>query len=596
MKPSRSRCSDAWRSKILRSHLLADMLQQQRFEREAQAAARLHHKHIVPVFGVGKHQNQLYYAMQYIPGKGLDRVLVELRKMRRDSELPFIRLSQIVQMDHGQAMLMIGDADSAESTQPQHAELLRSINAPQASVIEPEAQDWQDASADTAPGRDVPRDYWHGVARIGLQVAGALDYAHSHNILHRDIKPSNLLLDPWGSVWITDFGLAKSEEDDQGLTRTGDIVGTLRYLAPEAFNGNNDKRSDIYALGLTIYEMLALKPAFDESDRQRMIAQITRGVPLLTRVNPEAPADLVAIVHKATDLDPARRYATAGELAADLQRYLHDEPVKARRVTTIEQTWRWARQNRALALSLAALMILMAGAVLGSIAAVASYRRQNASALASQADAEQRAREARVNLYYSQMQLARQAAETHRGVGRLHEILAYWHPLPGQVDLRGWEWYFLNSLTHRELATWRTLDNVQTLAWSPKGDRLATGHRAAGDLNAVGGHVRIWDQRGRVRLELGSHRGDVLSVAWSPDGGRLASAGEDRVVRIWNPLTGELIRELQHDEAIHSVAWSSDEQKLAAGDANGFVSCWTLPSAPAIRRLAPWSVVTTEPC
>ena len=217
-------------------------------------------------------------------------------------------------------------------------------------------------------------------------------------------------------MWITDFGLAKTD-DEQGLTRTGDVVGTLRYLAPEAFNGATDKRSDIYALGLTIFEILALRPAFDESDRQHLIAQITRGVPLLSRVNPQVPTDLVAVVHKATDLEPHRRYASAGELAADLQRFLNDEPVKARRVTSAEQFWRWAQHNRSLAVSLAALGILLLSTGGGVGVAVALYMQNKASLRPAQATAEQQANESRVNLYYSHMQFARQAAETHRGVG-----------------------------------------------------------------------------------------------------------------------------------------------------------------------------------
>src|SRR5207244_9193078 len=127
--------------------------------------------------------------------------------------------------------------------------------------------------------------YWQSVAKIGVQVADALEYAHKQGVQHRDIKPSNLLLDTQGTVWVTDFGLAKAD-DQQNLTNTGDILGTIRYMPPEAFEGKTDARSDIYSLGLTLYEMLAFRPAFDEKDRHRLIKQVMSVEPLpLGRLN-----------------------------------------------------------------------------------------------------------------------------------------------------------------------------------------------------------------------------------------------------------------------------------------------------------------------
>jgi tetratricopeptide (TPR) repeat protein len=187
------------------------------------------------------------------------------------------------------------------------------------------------------------------VARIGVQVADALQHAHAQGVLHRDIKPSNLLLDTAGVVWVTDFGLAKAD-DQQDLTHTGDVLGTLRYMPPEAFDGRTDSRGDVYSLGLTLYEMLGMRPAFDEKERNRLIKQVTTGEPArLDEINPELPRDLVTIVHKAIERDPAQRYATAGELMADLQRFLDDEPILARRQTKWERYRRWARRNPAIA-------------------------------------------------------------------------------------------------------------------------------------------------------------------------------------------------------------------------------------------------------
>src|SRR5262249_4175954 len=151
-------------------------------------------------------------------------------------------------------------------------------------------------------------------------------------VLHRDVKPSNLLLDVWGAVWLTDFGLAKASGTPD-LTRPGDLLGTLRYLAPERFEGRADVRSDVYALGLTLYEMLALRPAFAAHDQAELVRHITTAAaPRLDRLDPTLPRDLVTIAHKAMARDPADRYQTAGALSEDLRRFLDDRSILARRV------------------------------------------------------------------------------------------------------------------------------------------------------------------------------------------------------------------------------------------------------------------------
>ena len=218
--------------------------------------------------------------------------------------------------------------------------------------------------------------YWESVARIGVQVAGALAYAHKQGVLHRDIKPANLLLDLDGIVWVTDFGLAKADDSDD-LTHTGDLLGTLRYMPPEAFEGKSDARSDVYALGLTLFELVALRPAYDERDRNKLIKQVTTGdPPRLRKLRQDAPRDLVTIVEKAIDKDPARRYQTAGALADDLQRFLDDGPITARRQTTVETVWRWARQHRTVASLAAVVLLLLVAITAGSVVAAAYFRDQ----------------------------------------------------------------------------------------------------------------------------------------------------------------------------------------------------------------------------
>src|SRR5581483_7831733 len=170
---------------------------------------------------------------------------------------------------------------------------------------------------------------------------------------------------------VTDFGLAKTDGAD--LTRTGDVIGTVRYMAPERFRGWADPRSDVYALGLTLYELLALRPAFDAPDRLALIRRVTHEEPpRLRKLDPGVPRDLETIIHKAADKEPGRRYQTAAELAEDLRRFAEDRPILARRVSKAEQGWRWCRRNPVTAGLVAA---VFAVAAVGFAATVVAWQR-----------------------------------------------------------------------------------------------------------------------------------------------------------------------------------------------------------------------------
>ncbi len=236
------------------------------------------------------------------------------------------------------------------------------------------------------------------MSRIGIQVAEALAHAHAQGILHRDIKPSNLLLDREGNVWVTDFGLAKATGGED-LTHTGDIIGTVRYMAPERFQGAGDARADLYALGLTLYELLALRPAYNETDRASLIRQVTQeDPPQLRRLNHRVPLDLDTIIHKAIARDPGQRYPSARALADDLQRFLDGRPILARRVSTSERLYRWSRRNPALATSFAAVVLLLLATSAGSIIAAARFRTIAETARIAARDAIEARQEADVSL------------------------------------------------------------------------------------------------------------------------------------------------------------------------------------------------------
>ncbi len=282
--------------KVIPRHGVLDAKRRMRFQREAQAVARLHHTNIVPIFAVGEHEGLPYYAMQYIRGEGLDQLLVRWRQ--------------------------------------------------------------------TKAHRD--EDHWRFVARIGVQAADALQYAHDQGILHRDIKPANLLIDEHQVVWITDFGLAKLIGGDD-LTNSGDVIGTLRYLAPEALRGQTDHRSDLYSLGLTLYEVLTLQPPFGDLSPSELLRCVTEEQPARPRsLDGSIPLDLETIILKATARDPGDRFATAAELADDLRSFLDDRPIRARRAGPLEHLARWCRRNKMVAaMTSVAAAILLAATIVG---------------------------------------------------------------------------------------------------------------------------------------------------------------------------------------------------------------------------------------
>ncbi len=204
------------------------------------------------------------------------------------------------------------------------------------------------------------------VARVGTQAAEALHYAHEQGILHRDVKPANLLVDEHVSVWITDFGLAKLAGQDD-LTRTGDVIGTLRYLAPEALRGRTGPENDIYSLGLTLYELITLCAPFGDVSASELLRQVSESQPTRPRkLDPTIPRDLETIILKAIAPEPEDRYATGLELADDLRRFVEDRPIRARRATVFERVSRWSRRNRAVAaLGATAVAALLLAAIVG---------------------------------------------------------------------------------------------------------------------------------------------------------------------------------------------------------------------------------------
>ncbi|MBC8875195.1 MAG: serine/threonine protein kinase [Planctomycetes bacterium] len=356
--------------KVLPKHVLLLDKHLKRFQREAQTAAKLRHTNIVSVFGVGEQDGLHYYVMPLIRGIGLDEIIREL--CRADtSDRDIKRVVPALVADKfpttESAAGNVGEATSSFNRKPEacaspRARLRLAVKRSQSGVC----------------SIGVPAGNWRTVAHFGIQAAEALDHAHVQGTLHRDIKPGNLLVDADGVVCVADFGLARAV-DHSDVSRSGEVVGTLRYMAPEQMRGDADARSDIYALGLTLYELLTLQPAFDDTDLRRcQNGQPIRREPVQPRkMNRTIPRDLETIILKCLAPEPSKRYQTAAALAADLRRLLADRPIRARRASSIERVWRWCRRNPALAAmsALAAILLIAVAAtvVTGSIRTRRAY-------------------------------------------------------------------------------------------------------------------------------------------------------------------------------------------------------------------------------
>jgi eukaryotic-like serine/threonine-protein kinase len=545
--------------KVLPSRAVADPGLLERFRRESQAAAGLQHPNIVPVFGAGEDGGVPYYAMQYIEGRSLADLLSEVRRRRSPP-----RAGQGAAEDgtSSPAALRLlggpippGDPSSCGSGGPKSGALPVAADGP--------------SSSDPHPA------YFRNVAAVGLQAAEALAHAHSRGVLHRDIKPSNLLLDDRGKLWVTDFGLAK-EEGAGDLTASGDFVGTLSFMAPERFRGWSDPRSDIYGLGISLYSLAALQPAFEDADRARLVRKVLAEEPPRPRkVERRIPLDLETVILKAIEKDPDHRYQNAEALAADLRAFIEGRPVGATRASPLDRACRWCGRNRATS-SLAGAAVLL---LLVAVGAVLIARWS--------ARAEMEAR------YWRLLSEARADSAGGRGgrvAASLRSLREAIHLLPdlgldaGERDRRVLE------IRDRIVVTTTLADVGLAREWRPPppagaivegsfvlalDDRL--GLCALIDPGKGLRVLRIED--GALVLDLPGARGDGMAGLFDRAGKRLAvfyAGGGSPAIRVWDLENGGKVLDVPGAPDRMGMAFHPLEAVLAVGSAEGAVLSYRL--------------------
>jgi WD40 repeat protein len=427
--------------------------------------------------------------------------------------------------------------------------------------------------------------------QIARQLAEALAYAHEQGIIHRDVKPGNIMLDERGQPLLMDFGLATSRQEAEKLTQEGMIVGTPLYMAPEqaSSTGVVQPASDQYSLGVILYEILCGQTPFSGPPSVTIYHHLHVEPPPPRRLAPDLPRDLETICLKTLCKKPAERYRTCQELADDLRRWQHDEPISARRLGLGERLWRWCKKEPWLAAtSLVAVLALVGVAVVMAVSArrqaVLTEEATNQALIAGEqrdrAEEEKRLREQQLRIseqlvYAGRLALAQSAWQEDK-------VSLAWAYLDScNRDLRGWEHDYLNTLFQSNQRTFRghsAAVNAVVFQWDGKRSSLL----ASGSKD---GTVKVWSPDKGEELFTLAVRSEVLSVAFNPSGDRLASAAKKGTISIWDIARRKELLTLEgHMEPVQCVVFSHDGKRLASSSWDGSVIVWDADTGHEVHR------------
>ncbi len=539
--------------KLFNTHEHTDEERRQRFRDAATLIARLQHPHIVQIHGFNESRATPYLVLEYCEGGNLAEMIGNAHREPRQAAAPTGELAEA-----------------------------------RGSLMDP-----------------------HHVAELVRDLALAVDHAHQRKVIHRDLKPANILFDAHGTAKVTDFDLAKLADRPQ-ITKPGTVLGTPEYMAPEQARGDLeaiDERSDVYALGVILYEILTGRPPFREdsdlSTRQRVIDDIPVAPRQLRR---EIPRELETICLKAMEKEPKRRFSSAQAIAEDLQRWRDNKPIKAKPPSPLYLSAKFARRHRTPLLT----TILVVGFIITGV--VIAFRQLQAE------------------LYTRSTAVAERELTVTTDVSSAERLLE-----AAPKELRGWEWYYLKSqldgprapLSGHERGLWmaeispdgskiatasidgtariwdaetgrellvldasRTGDDVigglfggkdpkpnpvKCVTFSPDGRYVATGSLSI-DLGFQDrGIITIWDLKdGQSIARFDDHAGIVMALDYSPNGQYLASTSMHELTLVLRRAdTGEVIQTMTgHGSQIQSIHYSPDGRSIAAGDTDGQVKIW----------------------
>ncbi|MEQ8788710.1 MAG: protein kinase [Pirellulaceae bacterium] len=547
---------------------------EERFAGEIRALGQVKHPHLVKIYTSGADGDQWFYAMELLEGATLAAVCNSLQ-----SSNPTVA---DVNFDTWHKALSTVCEETRQAEKPlSNAETQR-----------------PDSSSEKSPATQPPAtdgSYVRQVVQLIRQVAEAAHALHEQGVVHRDIKPGNVVVSSDGSqAVLMDLGLAQfADEHDRKLTRTRQFVGTLRYASPEQVLAVDrlDRRTDVYSLGATLWELLTLRPMFG-SDEQMPTPDLMKAIQYeeaapIRKHHPGVPADLEAIVAKCLEKDPRRRYATAAELAEELARWERGDPVLAQPPTLRYLLNKYIHRHRGGITMAAAVFLLLIMGVIGAFVAVNNQRlhaideslraeEQRAAAVAAKNEAEQQRRRAEsalarveqmLSLNRVSMALSDLQARDKEGARR--------HLESCDPENRQFDWHYCHRLAHLELAELKVHEGpVTALAFSPDGFQLASA-----DEN---GMIVLWDAtNAKETTRLTGHIAGVSSLAFSPDGKRLASVSDDSVLRLWNLEDEAALKAVtlaRESQGVTSVAFSLDGSRLAGAHRSGVVQLWDAAS------------------